>query len=248
MPKTAAKNLKGGLRSISNMSNADFWDLARRFSPNFKSHTADATAVEFSTKGYEAITLSGTQVLNEFFEISMRVAFQMLNVSRAKNPLVDKGLIQVYDTPNGGFVQRMAVHSLKPVNPAFKNLKDGDSVDPFVVRKPQIDERFFEMNFDYQNLVTVQEYQLKTMFINEYGMGELLSGILEGLANGYTIQEYLNSKECIDAALKSTKNPLRDTQKVTLSNGWYDAEPTEKQMKELILSLKDTATRMKTVP
>ena len=247
MGKTV-KNLKNAIRSVATKSNKDFWDLARRFSPSFKSHTAEATAIEFSTKGYEAITMEGTQTLNEFFEISMRVAFQMLNVSRAKNPLVDRGLIQVYDTPNGGYVQRMAVHSIKPVSPKFKNLKDGDSIDPFVVRKPKVDERFFEMNFDYQNLVTVQEYQLKTMFINEYGMGELLAGILEGLANGYTIQEYLNAKECIDAAISSTKNPLRDTQKMTLSNGWYDADPTEKQMKELILSLKDTATRMNTVP
>ena len=248
MGKTAAKNLKSGIRAVSQKSNAEFWDLARRFSPSFKSHTAEATAIEFSEKGFESIVQAGTQVLNEFFEISMRVAFQMLNVSRAKNPLVDRGLIQVYDTPNGGYVQRMAVNSIKPVSPKFKNLKDGDSIDPFVVRKPKIDERFFEMNFDYQNLVTVQEYQLKTMFINEFGMGELLSGILEGLANGYTIQEYLNAKECIDAALSSTKNPLKDTQKLTLSNGWYDAEPTEKQMKELILSFKDTATRMNTVP
>lgn len=246
MPKK--KNLKDAIKSVAQKSNKDFWDLARRFSPNFKNHTAEATAIEFSSKGYEAITIDGTQTLNEFFEISMRVAFQMLNVSRAKNPLVDRGLIQVYDTPNGGYVQRMAVHSIKPVSPKFKNLKDGDSIDPFVVRKPKVEERFFEMNFDYQNLVTVQEYQLKTMFINEYGMGELLAGILEGLANGYTIQEYLNAKECIDAAITSTKNPLRDTQKMTLSNGWYDAEPTEKQMKELILSLKDTATRMNTVP
>lgn len=247
MGKTV-KNLKNAIKSVAQKSNKDFWDLARRFSPNFKNHTAEATAVEFSEKGYEAITIDGTQTLNEFFEISMRVAFQMLNVSRAKNPLVDRGLIQVYDTPNGGYVQRMAVHSIKPVSPKFKNLKDGDSIDPFVVRKPKIDERFFEMNFDYQNLVTVQEYQLKTMFINEFGMGELLAGILEGLANGYTIQEYLNAKECIDAAISSTKNPLRDTQKMTLSNGWYDDDPTEKQMKELILSLKDTATRMSTVP
>lgn len=243
----AKKSLKSALASIATKTNADFWDLARRFSPSFKSHTAEATATEFSEKGFEAITLSGTQVLNEFFEISMRVAFQLLNVSRAKNPLIDKGIIQVYDTPNGGYVQRMAVHSIKPISPKFKNLKDGDSIDPFVVRKPKIDERFFDMNFDYQNLVTVQEYQLKTMFINEYGMGELLAGVLEGLANGYTIQEYLNAKECINAAINSTSNPLRETQELNLTGGW-NSTPTEAQLKELILAIKDTATRMTTVP
>ena len=245
----AKKQLATALANIKTLSNADFWDRARRFSPTFKSHTAKGTEIEFNEKGFERITaLSGLTTLNEFFEISMRVAFQMLNVSRAKNPLVDKGLVEVFDTPNGGYVQRMAVNSIKPVSPAFKGLEDGDSVDPFVVRKPEISERFFEMNFDYQNLITVQEYQIKTMFINEFGMGELLAGILEGLANGYTIQEYVNTKECINSAINSTKTPLRETQELTLTNGWTDAAPTDAQMKELILSLKDTATRMSIVP
>ena len=245
---SAAKSVSDVVRSLRTKTNAQFWELARKFSPSFASHTAEATKVQFDKKGFEQITLEGTQTLNEFFEISMRVAFQLLNISRARNPLVDKGLIQVYDTPNGGYIQRMAVHSIKPVSPKFKNLKDGDSIDPFVVRKPKVDERFFEMNFDYQNLVTIQEYQLKTMFINEFGMGELLAGILEGMANGYTIQEYLNAKECINAALNSTKNPLRETQKVTLDKGWYVAKPSHDQMTDFILALKDTATRMTIVP
>lgn len=244
----AKKSLATALANIKTRSNADFWELARNFSPNFRSHTAKKTAEEFSEKGFEAITATdGLQLLNEFFEVSMRVAFQILNVSRAKNPLVDRGLIQVYDTPNGGWVQRMAVNSLKPVSPAFKGLKNGASVDPFIIRKPEVSERFFSMNFDYQNLITVQEYQFKTMFISEYGMGELLAGILEVLANGYIIQEFVNAKECIHAALTSTKTPLRETQELTLTGGWTAAAPTEAQMKELILSLKDTASRMETV-
>lgn len=253
MAKKASSNkvsnsIKNAVKSIKTYTNADFWDLARRYSPSFASHTADATKQQFNLKGFEALTdIDGLTTINEFFSISMRVAFQLLNVSRAKNPLVDKGLVQIYDTPNGGFVQRMAVHSIKPVDPKFKNLKDGDSVDPFVVRKPNVDERFFSMNFDYQNLITVQEYQLKTMFINEYGMGELLAGILEGMANGYTIQEYVNTKECIGSAIASDSFPLKDTQKVTLPNGW-NSKPSESQMKDLILALKDTATRMSVVP
>lgn len=245
MPSRKAP-MNNALNNVAKTSNAQFWDLARRFSPDFKSHTAKKTAADFNEKGFEEIQISGTQILNEFFEISMRVAFQLLNVARAKNPLVDKGLVYVYDTPNGGYVQRMSVNSIKPVSPAYLDIKDGQSIDPFVVRKPQIDERFFQMNFNYQSLITVQEYQLKTMFINEYGMGELLSGILAGLANGYTIQEYVNTKECMNAALNSTKFPLKDTQVVTLTN-WTEHNPTEAQLKELILSIKDTATRMQTV-
>ena len=242
----ASKTVAKAISNITKTTNAQFWDMARRFSPDFKQHTSERTLKDFTEKGFEEVTLQGTNVLNEFFEISMRIAFQLLNVSRAKNPLVDKGLVQVYDTPNGGFVQRISVNSIKPVSPAYLDLVDGGSVDPFVVRKPSIDERFFKMNFNYQSIVTVQDYQLKTMFISEYGMGELLGGILQGLANGYTVQEYLNTKECMNASLHSTTFPLKDSQVLTLAS-WTDEEPTTAELTNLILSVKDTATRMETV-
>lgn len=234
------------IQDVANITNTQFWDMARRFSPSFASHTAEATKIQFDEKGFEAITLDGVGVLNEFFEISMRIAFQMMNVSRARNPFIDKGLIQVYDTPNGGFVQRMAVHSLKPVSPAYKNLQDGDSVDPYVIRKPQIEERFFEQNFDYQSFVTVQDFQMKTMFISKYGMGELLAGILQALANGYTIQEYVNAKECINAAINSTKTPLQDSQVINV--GTFGDEPTTAELSGLVLKLKNVASALETTP
>lgn len=232
--KTVTNNLVG-------KTNAEFWELARKYSPSFKQHTAKATEIEFNEKGFECITRDGLDTLNEFFEISMRVAFQLLNKSTAKNPLSGSGLIQHYSTPNGGFVQRMSVNSVKPVSPAYKGIVDGSTIDPFVVRKPKIEERFFQQNFDYQNLITIQEYQIKTMFISEYGMGETLSGILEGMANGYTIQEYLNTKECFNNIINSKAYPLQDSQKLTVS---ISDEPTVDELTNFVLALKDTATRM----
>lgn len=242
--KVAVQTTQAVAAQVAKISNTDFWDMARRFSPDFKQHTAKATEVEFSEKGFEAIKLSGTQVLNEFFNISMRIAFQLMNVVRAKNPLADKGLVQVYDTPNGGFVQRMAVNAIKPVSPAFKDLQDGQSVDPFIVRKPEVSERFFQMNFDYQSIITMQDYQYKTMFINEFGMGELLSGILSALASGYTVQEYLNTKECMHAALSSANYPLQDTQKITMDT--WTGDGTTEELENFILALKDLATDFET--
>lgn len=240
----ASKTLQGALDKLSGTSNVKFWDMARRFSPDFASHTAEATKVQFDEKGFEAIKMTGLGTLNEFYQISMRIAFQMLNVASARNPLSDSGLVQIYNTPNGGYVQRMSVNSVKPISPAYKGLKDGDSVDPFVVRKPEISERFFQMNFDYQSLITLQEYQLKTMFISEFGMGETLSGVLQGLANGYTVQEYLNIKECINASLNSAEYPLKATQELELAA--FSDEPTDDELRAFILAIKNTVTRMQT--
>lgn len=232
-------------KDISGISNMQFWNMARAKNPNFANHTAKGTADLFNEKGFEALKRNDVVALNEFFELSIRIAFQKVDVSRAKNPLAELGLVEIYDTPNGGFVQRIAINSIKPVTPAFKGLEDGDSVDPFIVRKPTQQERFFGQNFDYQSFITIQDFQVKQIFLSEYGMGEFIAGILQGLANGYILQEYVNTKEAINSALNSTDYALKDTQKLEVAS-WTDASPTDSDLKSLILTIKDLATAMKT--
>lgn len=238
------------LSSLTGITNAQLWDLARKASPTFRSHTAKATADTFTEKGFEALTRVSTDILNEYFELSLRVGFQMLTTSKAKNPLAATGLVQIYDTPNGGFVQRIAVNSIKPVSPAFKGLKDGDSVDPYIVRKPESSERFFGMNFDYQSFITVQDFQVKQIFLSEYGMGSFVAGIMEGLRNGYTIQEYENTIECLNKALNSTAHPLQDTQVVNVDS-WGSGTGgaiTDADLMSFIKNVKDINTAMSVVP
>ena len=231
------------LSAISGVSNATLWDLARKASPAFKSHTAKATADLFTDKGFEALRRSDVGAINEFFEVSLRIAFQMVNISRAKNLFESKGLLAVYDTTNGGYVQRMAINSIRPVSPAYKGLQNGDSVDPFVVRKPEVSERFFQQNFDYQSFITVQDFQVKTIFVSEYGMGSFLAGVMQALENGYTIQESLNVKEAINKALNSTAYALQDTQVARVA-GWTDADVTAEQLADLLLLIKNIVTAM----
>lgn len=227
-----------GISSIAGISNAQIWNLARKLDPAFASHTSDATADMFTEKGFEAISRANATAINEFFGVSMRIAFQMLNVARAKNPLSDSGLVEVFDTPNGGYVQRMALGAVKPVSPKYRGLTDGGTVDPFVVRKPDLKERFYEQNFDFQNLITHQNFNAKTIFTNEYGMGQLLAGIMQSLQASYTKQEYYNTLECLNAALNSTATPLQASQVVRVSS-WTAAGRTTAELTEFIKIVKN---------
>lgn len=231
--------------SLAKITNSEFWNLARKASPTFASHTAKATADLFTERGFEGIQRTDLNAINEFIGISMRLAFQKVDISRARNPLAANGFVEYYNTPNGGFVQRMAINSIKPVNPGYKNLQNGQTVDPFIVRKPVTTERFFRQNFDYQSFITIQDFQVKTIFVSEYGMGEWLAGVMAGLENGYIIQEYENTLECLNAALNSDTTPLQETQLLKVDS--WTGEGTTDELKQFILYLKNLASEMSVV-
>lgn len=229
------------------MTNAQLWNYLRDHNTNFKNITAKATADLFTTKGFEALSRNNINALNDFFTLSMRVAFQKVNAATVRNRLADIGLVERYETPNGGYVQRMVIHSLKPTSPLYKNLADGSSVDAWKVRKPKANEYFFSQNFDYQSYVTLQDFQIKTIFISEYGMSEFVAGVMKSLANSYISQSYANTLECLATAIGSSNHPLKDSQIITLSS-WTDAGVTAAELKELVLQLKNVATMIETSP
>lgn len=226
-----------------NFTNVQLWNALRAKYKSFANMTAEATADLFSTKGWTEISRDNIPALNSFFELSMRVAFQKMDIAKVNSRLVESGLVEVYGTENGGYLQRMSIETIMPVSPAFIGLKNGDSPDPFVVRKPEAKERFFTMNFGFQNLVTIQEYQVKTIFLEEYGMSQFLAGIMTALENGYKYQLELNCYKCIHEAINDAG--LQDTQVIALTS-WTDAGVTDAELKELIAQLQDLATVMET--
>ena len=233
-------------KALAGLTNIQFWNECRKNNAQFESYTSSGTKETFTEKGFEALKASDLNILNKFFELSLRVAFQKVDVSRARNPLTDSGLVEVYNTPNGGFVQRIAVNSISPISPVYNNLENGSSVDPFKVRKPESSQRFFGQNYDYQNLITIQEFQVKQIFLDEYGMGQYISGIMQGMETGRVKQEYVNLKEVLNAGLNSTEYPLKDTQKIATQLPDDLSTVTDEQLRGFIEEVMDLMTAMDT--
>ena len=236
---------------MPNITNAEIWDAVRSKYPSFASHTSKATSDLFTAKGWEALS-ANPQDINDFFSLSMRVYLQLVNVSRTKDTLEAKGFGEYYDNPMGGIIQRMGVDSITPVSPAYKGLTNGGSVDPYVVRKPLVSERFFNRNFDYQSMITItDQYMLKDMFINEYGIDEFMSGIMTGLQNGYINQVYLNKLEVLDKAINSSTWALKTTQKyethITV-DGSGNPAPTANDCISFIQLIKNIVSAMELGP
>lgn len=236
-PVTTAKNLQ-------RINNADLWNAVRSKYPTFRNHTAEASLEWFNEKTFENMLATEVETLNDFYLLSMRVYLNLIQVSRAVDTLEASGFGEYYDEPYGGITQRISVNSIKPVSPAYRNLQNYQTVDPFVIKKPESSERFYQKNFDYQSLVTIQdEFQLKTMFVNEYGMSEYMAGIFQGLENGYITQLYLNKLEALNAGINSTTNPMQDTQQVTVPMSSI-AEPTADELVQFILTVKHVVEAM----
>ncbi len=195
------------------LTNLQLWNYLRDKYPTFKSNTAAGTKDLFTSAGFEQLQQFNGQALNDFFGLSLRVFLQKITVADVKDLLEGQGFGESYSTPYGGYVQRIAVSSIKPVTPAFKGLQDGDSPDPFIVRKPESGEQFYKQNFDYQSMITIPDMGLyKNMFIQENGMSEYMSAIMKALANGYKLQVYNNKLEALNAAINSATYALQDTQ------------------------------------
>ena len=228
-----------------NFTNVELFNALRKKYKTFASLTSEATADFFSEKGWSDVSRDNIPLLNSFFELSMRVAFQKMDIAKVNTRLVESGLVSVYGTENGGYLQRISMETITPVSPGFMNLKNGDSPDPFVVRKSEAKERFFSFNFGFQSLVTIQEYQVKTIFLDEYGMSSFLGGIMQALENGYKYQLELNVYKCIHECINSATHPLQDTQKIELDS-WTDAGVTDAELLAFIGQLQDLATAMET--
>lgn len=230
-------------------SNKDIIDGIVAKYPTFQGHVSKDAYQLMTTEGYEALKAIDPTFVNDFYGLLVRVWLNIVNISHAKDPLEANGFGEYYDQPYGGITQRMSVGSVKPINPGWKGLKDGDAPDPFVVRKGNIEERFFKMNLDYASLLTVpDDFQLKNMFVSNYGISETMAGLMEGLRNGYTLQKYLQKLECLNSMLNSTDHPLKQTQLYETALSVDPLNDNSKQYESFILLVKNITSLIVNAP
>lgn len=222
---------------MATVTNVELWNGIRAKFPTFASHTSKGTADLFTSRGYETLKTTDPQALDEFFELSVKVWTQFVDEERAKDPLEAQDFGESYDVPYGQIIQRLSTEPVLPLSPAYANLKNGDSPDPYVVYKPEVAERFFKQNFNYASLITMpDDYRYKIIFTTESGMGAYLeSQILRGLEAGYIAQKYDNKMNAINAYLNSTTNPLKDSQKYTWDVANSGAETNDELSAFIIL-------------
>lgn len=234
------------MAKVNRISNAELWDLLRNNSGAFRSITPKATSDLFSERGFMQLKQDNKKALNDFFELTMQTYLQKLDVATVKDNLDINGFGEQVLNPLGGYIQRLSIDMVKPINPGWLGLENGDSPDQFVVRKGNVKERMFQHNLEHANLITIpDEIIYKDAFITPYGMDELVSGMLSQLNNSYIEQQYYCKLEALSAGLNSEDLPLQDSQIVEVA---LSDNPTEEELLNFLIAVSNVKSAMDSVP
>ena len=78
------------------------------------------------------------------------------------------------------------------------NLKDGDSLDPFKVTKPNVEVAYHRIDRKEYFTVTVQDDMIKNAFNNPASFGEFVNEIIRSLEKGVDLAIYTDGLELLD--------------------------------------------------
>ena len=240
---------------MAKLTNAQFLTAVSKVAPEFKEMASKASREVFTEAGFESLAnLPGTEdAVTRFYNIALLVGLQTVEHAKFKDVLASMGILERLQMTMGAYKQENRVQRIKNVNPAWlgkdgTGLKNGDSVDPYVVRKPVIDQNYYGLNWNYQNFFTLQDFDLKLGWVTPNdGIQSIVSAIYEMVDLDRLETEYSKFFEVLNGAITSEKHPLTDTQKIVLDS-WTDATPTDAEVEALIRVLKNIVEVFDSMP
>ena len=206
--------------TVTKMSNADFLTKVAELAPQFKEVASKVAKEGFTESNFEAMSQlpTGQDNVSNFYSIACLVGMQFVDYAGFKNKVDEIGVIERLAMPFGKYIERNRVKRIKNVNPAWKGLKDGVSVDPHIVRKPEIEQEFYGgKNVSYQTFITMQEFDLKNGWLTENGIGNIVGAVFNMIDLDIAEFDYGLYKEALNGAINSTNHPLQGSQKIELA-------------------------------
>ena len=206
--------------TVTKMSNADFLTKVAELAPQFKEIASKVAKEGFTESNFEAMSQlpTGQDNVSHFYSIACLVGMQFVDYAGFRNKVDEIGVIERLAMPFAEYIQRNRVKRIKNVNPAWKGLKDGDSVDPYIVRKPEIEQDYYGgKNVAYQTFITMQDWDLKAHWLSENGIGEIVGAVFNMIDLDRAEFDYGLYKEALNGAINSTSHALQGSQKIELA-------------------------------
>ena len=234
-------------QTLTSMTNSDFLTAVASRAPQFKELASKKSEEIFTEKGYEALSRiysANGDPVTDFYNVALLVGLQVVNMVDFDNPLDRMGLIERYSMNLGAYMQKNYVRRIKNVSPKFKGLENGDSPDQYEVRKPEIDQNYWGLNWNYQNWISLQDFDLKGAWLRENGIGEITSQVFNMIGLDRVETEYAKFFEVLSGAINSVDHPLQNSQKLVLGA----ALSSEAGVRAFVKFIKNVARAIEAVP
>lgn len=112
--------------------------------------------------------------------LAQRIGRTILRYRDYRNKLRD---MVVNDFEYGAILQKIKVVMPEAVADPAYSLTDGQSVDPWVVAKPEVDQKLFVKRTPYMFHITIQEHTLREAFLSAEAMGGFIATVFGEVRN-----------------------------------------------------------------
>lgn len=139
--------------------------------------------------------LSSTTNTEAFLNtLVQRIGRTIISFRQYRNKLAD---MVVNDFEYGAILQKIRVHLTEAETDPAYGLTDGNSVDPWTVNKPNVEQKLFVTRTPYMFHVTIARKQLKEAFLSESGMGAFIGAVFGQVRNSIEVSLENLGRLCI---------------------------------------------------
>lgn len=165
--------------------------------------------------------------------LAQRIGRTILRFREYRNKLGDMVL---NDFEYGAILQKLKVHMPEAELDESYDLIDGNTVDPYVIAKPSVDQKLFVTRTPYQYHITIQRVHLKEAFLSPEAMGSFIGVVFGEVRNAIevslenlgritlatAIAEYSSSREI--ALVTDFNNEYNPTPALTAAEALHNEE------------------------
>lgn len=164
---------------------------------------------------------SGTNTEAFLNTLAQRIGRTILRFREYRNKLGDMVL---NDFEYGAILQKIKVHMPEAEQDDSYDLIDGNTVDPYVIAKPQVDQKLFVTRTPYQFHITIQRVHLKEAFLSAEAMGSFIGVVFGEVRNALEISLENLGRVTLATAIAEYSG-AREIALVTEYNNEYNPSP-----------------------
>lgn len=221
---------------------ASWLNKVREAAPDeYKNRIPEATRTNITTIGN---TLTTYEPLANIFITTLinKIGLSVIESAMFEDPFafLNKGRLPFGDTIEDMFIAMPTANEFVTAG----KLKDGESVNPYTVSRPDVEVDYIRVDRSLQYERTISNIDITKAFTNEYRFEEFIRKIIDSMYYALQRDKYIMARQLLGGSAIYTANGTINAWKGT-GTGATAVEDVEETSKEIIRQLKNGLTSIK---